>query len=820
MKFRVYDRTAIVWKEENITYSDFFRYVDNYSDLLNSESVPERIAIYSGNRPEWTFAFFAGWKNLATIVPIDFMAKPEEVAYILNDCKPGVIFISAELKENMDAIEKMLSYRIRVVIFEEHKPELSQNAIDGFEIADVNRTAVIIYTSGTTGSPKGVMLSFDNLLSNIEAVSENIPIYRADRTVLTLLPLHHIFPLLGTFICPAYVGATMAFAPSMVSEDIIGTLQKNKVSIMIGVPRLYEAIRKGIMEKIRKKAVAKALFNVAKRMDSRNFSQKIFRQVHERFGGNLQYMVCGGAKLNEDVARDFKTLGFEMLEGFGMTEAAPMITFTRPGRWKIGSAGEKMPGLMVESRNGEIVAKGRNIMQGYYNRPEETAAILKDGWLHTGDLGHFDEEGFIHITGRSKEIIILSNGKNINPEEIEHKIKEMTPFVSEIAIFAKDDLLYAAIFPDFKRIGDAKVVNLEELFRWEVVDKYNQSASYYKKINKMVLCKEELPKTRLGKIQRFKLADFIEKSNKESRAKKEEPKFEEYLIISQFLKEQKKSEIAPDDHLEIDLALDSLDKVNLQVFLENTFGIKISEDIFVHHPTVEKLSKFMRENKNKLSVETVKWAEIFKEKVDLKLPKSWFTQNLFKNSSKVLFKSYFRIKGAGLENLPDGPVIIAPNHQSFFDGLFVSIFLKNKFFKETYFYAKEKHVRFPLLKALADRNNVIVMDINKDLKQSLQKLAEVLRKGKKVIIFPEGTRSTDGKLGEFKKAFAILSVELNVPVVPVSINGAHRALPKGSILPRPMKKIEVKFHKPVYPNGDDYETFTNKVRAELESALS
>ncbi len=820
MKFRVHDRTAIAWKEDQISYSDFFRYVDNYSDLLKSESVPERIAIYSRNRPEWTYAFFAGWKNLATIVPIDFMAKPEEVAYILNDCKPGIIFISAELKESMDAIEKILNYKIRILIFEEHAPKLSDITPEGFEIYDIQKTAVIIYTSGTTGSPKGVMLSFDNLLSNIESVSENIPIYKPERTVLTLLPLHHIFPLLGTFICPLYVGATMAFSPSMVSEDIIGTLQKNKVAIMIGVPRLYEAIRKGIMDKIRAKAAAKAIFNLAKKIDSRSFSKKIFKQVHEKFGGNLMYMVCGGAKLNEDVAADFKALGFEMLEGFGMTEAAPMITFTRPGRWKIGSAGERVPGLLVESRNGEIVAKGRSIMQGYYNRPEETAAILKDGWLHTGDLGHFDDEGFIHITGRSKEIIILSNGKNINPEEIEHKIKEMTPFVSEIAVFAKDDMLFAAIFPDFKRIGESKVVNLEELFRWEVVDKYNKSASYYKKINKLVLCKEELPKTRLGKIQRFKLADFIENSNKESKSKKEEPRFEEYLIISQFLKDQKKSDVAPDDHLEIDLALDSLDKVNLQVFLENTFGIKISEDIFVNHPTVEKLSGFMREHKNKLSVETVKWAEIFREKVDLRLPKSWFTQNLFKNTSKIFIKSYFRIKGEGLENLPDGPVIIAPNHQSFFDGLFVSIFLRNKFFKETYFYAKEKHLKFPLLKALADRNNVIVMDINRDLKQSLQKLAEVLKKGKKVIIFPEGTRSPDGTLGEFKKAFAILSVELDVPVVPVSISGAHKALPKGSLIPRPMKKIEVKFLKPVYPNGDNYQTFTNKVRAELEAAMS
>ncbi|MGE5436819.1 MAG: 1-acyl-sn-glycerol-3-phosphate acyltransferase, partial [Syntrophothermus sp.] len=299
-----------------------------------------------------------------------------------------------------------------------------------------------------------------------------------------------------------------------------------------------------------------------------------------------------------------------------------------------------------------------------------------------------------------------------------------------------------------------------------------------------------------------------------------EPEFQEYIVIRDFLKEQKQSEISPDDHLEIDLALDSLDKVNLQVFLESTFGVEVKDDIFNNNPTVEKLSNFMKEKKNKIAVETVKWAEILREKVDLKLPKSWFTQNLFKNTSKVFFKTYFRIKGEGIENIPQGPFILAPNHQSFFDGMFVSVFLKNKIFKNTYFYAKEKHVKHPLLKALASRNNIVVMDINKDLKQSLQKLAEILKKKKNIIIFPEGTRSRTGALGEFKKFFAILSKEFNVPVVPVSIKGANYALPKGKIFPRPWKKIEVKFHKPVYPDGLDYDTLTNKVYSELAEELT
>ncbi len=811
MKVKASDNIAIVWKEDSISYESLLRHVNYFSTLMNKET--DKVAIFSQNLPQWVYAFLSGWKNNSVVVPIDFMATAEEVAYILNDCRPEVIFCSEDTKNSLDEALKNVSYNPAVHQLDSQKYSPENFEPTSIEPKNMDETAVIIYTSGTTGSPKGVMLSFDNLEANIEAVCKEIPIFTPERNVLVLLPLHHIFPLMGTLIAPLSVGARIAFSPSMISEDIMATLQKNEIAIIIGVPRLYEAIRKGIVTKINSNFAAKNLFKLAKTVNSRSFSKKIFKQVHEKFGGKVEYMVCGGAKLNEEVAKDFKALGFEMLEGFGMTEAAPMITFTRPGKWKIGSAGQPVPGIEVKSVEGEIAAKGRVVMKGYYKRPEETAQVIKDGWLFTGDIGYLDKENYIHITGRSKEIIVLSNGKNINPEEIENKLKGKSDYIAEVGVYMKDELLTAAIYPDFKKLQDKTVLNYEEMFRWEVIDKYNQQASSYKKISKFILCKEELPKTRLGKIQRFKLAELVEGEKDKKEIK--EPQFEEYQVIKEFLMDQKKKNISPDDHFEIDLGLDSLDKVNLHVFLESTFGIKIQDDILLHHPTVEKLSHYMKEKKNKLSVETVKWAEIFKEKVDLTLPKSWFTQNLFKNTSRYFFKVYFKLKGEGTENIPEGPFILAPNHQSFFDGLFVSVFLKNKVMKNTYFYAKEKHVRNKLVRTIANKNNVIVMDINRDLKESLQKLAEVLRRGKNIMIFPEGTRSVDGKLGEFKKAFAILSSELNVPIVPVSIKGANLALPKGSKIPRPLKEIRVKFLKPVYPKEHSYDSLVDLVYKNL-----
>ena len=819
MFLKANDNTAIIWQESKISYKDLLKNINYYSTLFKAEDTT-KVAIFSENRPEWAYSFYASWKNDSIVVPVDFMAPAPEVAYILNDCRPEVVFCSRENARIFEETKPLLEYEPKVHIFEDQKYKYAHYEPELISEKDAQETAVIIYTSGTTGSPKGVMLAYDSLLANIEAVTEDIPIYKEGRNVMVLLPLHHIFPLIGSMVAPLMVNSTTAFAASMTSEDIIGTLQNNSVAIVIGVPRLYAAIRKGIMDKINASAVTRLLFKMAEKINSRGFSKKLFGKVHEKFGGNIHYLVCGGAKLDEDMARDYRTLGFEMLEGFGMTEAAPMITFTRPGHWKIGSAGQAMPCLEVETRDGEVVAKGRNIMQGYYNRPEETADVLKDGWLHTGDIGHIDKEGFLHITGRKKEIIVLSNGKNINPEEIENKIAMMSPLIAEAGVFMKDDALQAAIFPDFRRIKEEGIQNMEEYFRWEVIDKYNRQTAPYKKIGKILLLKDELPKTRLGKVQRFKLVDLSEEISNSKKKMAPEPDDEEYQVIKDFLAEQTRKDIFPEDHLEIDLGLDSLDKVSLVTFLESSFGIKTDEDLLINYPTIEKLSAYMKEKKNKISVEAVKWAEIFKEKVDLKLPKTWFTTNLLKNTSKWFFKTYFRFKGEGMENIPSGPVILAPNHQSFFDGLFVSALLKNKVMKNTYFYAKEKHVRNPLIRAFANRNNIIVMDINKDLKQSLQKLAEVLKKGKNIMIFPEGTRSRTGKLGNFKKAFAILSKEMNVPVVPVSIKGAFEALPKGSIIPRPFKKINIKFHNPVFPEGLSYEELINNVSVELATELA
>ena len=817
-------RIAIIAGEREITFSELLQRITLYSQK-SPRKAGARTLIFSENREGWIYAFYSIWANHGIAVPVDASSTVSDVAYIINDCQPSAVWTSREKMEVVKAAIKETGRQMDVHLIDDYET-IETNEPKASIAYEEDDTALIIYTSGTTGSPKGVMLSFGNILVNVRAVSEEVPIFTTERRTLILLPLHHVLPLVGTVVMPLYVGGGVAICPSMSGPDIMDTMQRGKIAIMIGVPRLWQTLYAGIKKKIDASAITRGLFSLCGRINSLALSRFVFKAVRKKMGGNIKYLVSGGAALEREIALGLQTLGLELLEGYGMTEAAPMIAFTRPGDLVPNCVGIPLPAMECKIVDGEVCAKGPNVMQGYYNRPHETAAVIdQDGFLHTGDLGHFDDQGRLYLTGRSKEIIVLSNGKNVQPSEIEYKLEKYTERVKEAAVVQDGDMLRAIIVPQEDWARQMTDEEVEAALKREVLEPYNLTVTNYKKLMSLMVYRGELPRTRLEKLQRYKLKDILatdspalmlEKPAEES----EEPTFEEYFILKTYIEEEKQIQLRPTDHIETDLAFDSLDMVALQGFIQQTFGTTVNAADMPGFKNIEAMAKHVAYSKTRMEVKIEDWHEFLSaDSTGLQLPKGTIGMPLLLKSSSLFFKLYNRLSTKGTEHIPaKGPMIIAPNHQSYLDGALVSIGLPMNILKDSYFYATEEHVKGALRQSYARHNNIIIMERG-NLRDSILKLAEVLKRGKNVIIFPEGSRSHTGRLADFKKTFAILSRELQVPILPVCIKGAFEALPRSRHFVTP-HKIEVEFLAPIVPDSNlSYDEIANQVKRAINDRL-
>lgn len=814
---KIQDKTAIVYQDQRLSYSELSQYIHCYSEAFKQYANHKKVIIFGENSFDWIFALYASFKNEAIAIPIDIQSSANEIKHIISDSQPDILFTSTAKRSFLETIVAEMQLELPILCKEDiDTKNVLEKPVSDFIPANKEDTALIIYTSGTTGAAKGVMLSYNNIIFNIHAVSQDVPIFTQERNTMVLLPLHHIFPLLGSLIAPLYTGQTIYIAGGLSGEAILHTLKEGKINLIIGVPRLYDTLAKGVMEKINARFLTKSIFKLAKLLQSRGFSKFIFKEVHQKFGGHLEYLVSGGAALPLETEKTFKTLGFYMLNGYGMTETSPMISFTHPGKWKLGYAGLPLKGIEVKSIEGEICIKGPNVMQGYYNRPEETAQIIENGWLHTGDLGVIDKKGIL-LTGRLKDIIVTSNGKNITPDELETGIIKTSPYVKEVGVFMHEGILQALIFPDMEQVRTKSVHELPELMKQAILE-FNAQTSPYKRIKRYHIISEELPKTRLGKIQRFRLKDYIDVKKKNSQHDTTKNYSEEYILLKEFVDKETGYYANENDHFEIDLSMDSLTRVSLMAFIENTFGLALNEENLNELNTLALLSQHIEQsNSSLIQNKSISWKEILSTKLpSFKVPKSGLIHQGINNLSKIVFNSVYRFRGRGEKNIPNEACIIVANHQSSLDGLFIMSKMRHRAYKNTYFFAKEKHWKSKLMKFMARKNNVILMDINKDLKEALQKLSHILKEGKNVIIFPEGTRSKHG-LQEFKETFAILSKTLDIPVVPVVIHGSNRAAYRRVKIPRYFAPVRVEFLPPVFPSEND--TFQS-LKSKVEQLIS
>ena len=816
-----HDKTAIVYKGQSYSYAQLLQYSACYAKFFSQKENLQKVLIFSENCPEYFFTFYGVVRCGGIVVPVDVTSTASELSYIIADCKPDFIFISSGKRELVEKACTQAEFTGKVVC----ASDIDVSEVDTFEATDIvvppdEKTVLIIYTSGTTGSPKGVMLSYKNIYFMVHAVSEDVKIFAAERNVMVLLPLHHVLPLMGTLVAPMYVGTTVYIAEGLNAESILQTLNEGKIAIIIGVPRLYETLSKGVMAKINAKLATKIIYKIAELIGSNALSKKIFKSVHQKFGGHIQYLVCGGAALPIKIGKVFKTLGFEMLEGYGLTETSPIISFTHPGKWTIGYEGFPLKEMEIKiESNGEICVRGNNVMTGYYNNPEATAQVIKDGWFHTGDVGFVDKYG-LKITGRIKDILVTSNGKKINPEKIEEEAMQNAKFIKEIGVFMHDSVIQAIVVPEMKELRQHSEGNILEIIRQDI-DKFNKETSVYKRIKRIHISSEELPKTRLGKIQRFNLPLLMEQKTK-NQTQEEENHSKVYQLLKTFIESETGYIPRANDHFEIDLAMDSLSRVALLNYVEISFGTIINEEQLDNLNTLAKLTEYIEQNSSVISAhKEVSWKEILSSKIpNIKIPRAGVIHFVIDTLSKVSFRTVYRFYRRGSGNIPNEPCIIAANHRSALDGLIITAGLKHKTARNTFFFAKEKHWKTRFARFMAGKNNVLIMDINKNVKESLQQISQVLREGKNVIIFPEGTRSRNSEMKQFKNAFAILSTELNIPVVPAVISGSDKAVFRPMKLPRFFTRIRVEFLQPIYPKPTQTaENLRDYVEQKIKNAI-
>ncbi len=508
------------------TGGEVARRADALAGLLASLGLRtgDRVALLADNQPEWGIAYLAIVGHGMTAVPIDRLLKPGEYQRILEDSGTRTVIVSDTYRDDLHSIASTLPDLKHVLSLEDVMTSETSAAAPDVQVHP-DDLAVLIYTSGTTGRPKGVMLSHRNIMSNVSACGKAISVSTEDSFV-SVLPLHHTFECTAGFLAPMYHGATVSYVGSLKSRDIVDTMKDSKATIMLAVPLLYEKMLQGIMRKVdAQPAATRTVFNLlmgvvklGERLNQR-LGTVLFRSLRDKGGlGTIRFFVSGAAALPPEVAVGFDRLGLRILQGYGLTEASPVVSAHRVEEHpKPDSVGPTIDGVNVEVVDpddtgvGELVVRGDNVMMGYYNNPEATAEVLKDGALYTGDSGWIDEDGHVHIAGRLKNVIVTRAGKNIYPEEIEGELV-LSPYIAEVLVFGAEDAatgeeyVRAVVVPDFEYLEQedmpADDASVTTLINQEVRARCRSLADY-KRVREVELRREEFSKTSTRKIKRF-----------------------------------------------------------------------------------------------------------------------------------------------------------------------------------------------------------------------------------------------------------------------------------------------------------------------------
>ncbi|MBR5229348.1 MAG: AMP-binding protein [Firmicutes bacterium] len=528
---------------ENVSYKEALNDVNGLGTALIDRGMKDkRIAVIGDNCYQWATTYLAVVCGTGIVVPLDKELSPAELKQLIIEAEVSAVFFSSRFEEsfktmkadadtklemlvNMDAEKDEEGVKAWKSLVEEGK-KLTEAGDRRFVDAEINadEMSILLFTSGTTGIAKGVMLSHRNICDDLMSAPTLLKVHDWD-IFFSVLPIHHTYECTCGFLMPLYKGAAIAYCEGL--KHIVKNLSEVRPTMILAVPLILESLYKNIMKNVRKQGkegLVKKVMAVNK-VTSKvgiDINKKLLKDILKVFGGRMRVLISGGAAIDPAILQFFNDLGFIAVQGYGLTECAPMAALN-PDIHKTmrnASVGHLLPGMEVKIEDkdedgiGEICLKGPNVMMGYYNMPEETAKVIKDGWFHTGDLGYVDSENFIYITGRKKNVIITRNGKNVFPEELEYYLGKVA-FVSESMVWAEsdadgqDDVIVATIKPDMEEVAAvlgedaAKDTAAIEKLLWTEVDKINEDLPLFKKIKKIVIRTEDFEKTTGKKIKRF-----------------------------------------------------------------------------------------------------------------------------------------------------------------------------------------------------------------------------------------------------------------------------------------------------------------------------
>jgi long-chain acyl-CoA synthetase len=844
--FRYFDG---LWK--TVTYSEFLSLAKGISAQISEVGVVpgDRIAIISENGPRWCSAYVAILFCRGIAVPVDMQLGPKEISNILSDSGARIIFFGSKTGAAVsEAIERSPVKGIDLDSMNIGQPTAFEPAFD----ADPDDIASIIYTSGTTGNPKGVMLTHRNFCSDASALIQ-AGLVTSDDNVLSILPMHHTYPFMCTFLVPVFLGGSITFGASLKAADLVSSIRDGGVTVVVGVPRLFEMIRNGIMAKLRDRKILSSLLLVLMRLCGAlrrsidiNPGKLIFGAVHKNFR-KVRFFASGGARLDPGIMADLEAVGFTVLEGYGLTETSPVITFNPAAKRKPGSTGKALPGAELRIADGEIAVRGPMVMAGYYRNDRATEEAIRDGWFYTGDLGNIDHEGYLFITGRKKEVIVLSSGKNIYPEEAEKAYLHI-PLIKEMGVTSLErngiaESIQAIIVPDLEYAKKHNIGNIAETLKWEL-DEVTSRLPEYMRIHGFTLCSEPLPRTPLGKLRRFMLRDILAgaitgREGRPADASLQQDEVGQKVVGCVEAVMGEKVPLRLEDNLELDLGFDSLKRIEFISSLEEAFSVSLPATFISDVQTVGDVVSSLKEYTGGKRLDRaggVTWKEILeKELAEEDRRQAQFSHGLIESSivhmlisaMKLLFKLYFRMSINGRENIPErGPYILAANHASYLDGFLMAAALPFPTFENLYLLGISRFFTGRVKQLFARISHVIPIDAETYLNRALQMSSYVLNQGKSICIFPEGGRSFGGELMPFKKGVGIISIERKIPVIPVYIKGSAEALPRGAAFIVPAK-IRVTFGKPFGIDEidikrkpatvDDYQFFADELRKRVEA---